>query len=119
MSLISAHEILGWIFVVANGMAGAWALSAAHWGQLSRRGLWLFTGFAEALATPQAVLGALLITTQGREPPDMHVFYGFLTMMVVAILFSYRSQLSDKLLLLYGFGGLFLMGLGIRAMLLG
>jgi hypothetical protein len=34
-------------------------------------------------------------------------------------LFSYRSQLSDKLLLLYGFGGLFLMGLGIRAMLLG
>jgi hypothetical protein len=39
--------------------------------------------------------------------------------MAVAIIYSYRSQLKGKLYLLYGFGGLFLMGLGIRAMLKG
>jgi len=37
----------------------------------------------------------------------------------VAILYSYRTQLSHRLYLLYGLGSLFLMGLGIRAMLVG
>ena len=35
----------------------------------------------------------------------------------ITILYSYRVQLKHKLYLLYGFGGLFVMGLGIRAML--
>jgi hypothetical protein len=35
----------------------------------------------------------------------------------VGIIYSYRAQLKPHLYLLYGFGGLFLMGLGIRAML--
>jgi hypothetical protein len=39
--------------------------------------------------------------------------------MAVAIIYSYRHQLKNKTYLLYGFGGLFLMGLGIRAMLVG
>jgi hypothetical protein len=39
--------------------------------------------------------------------------------MVVAIIYSYRLQLKSRVYLLYGFGGLFLMGLGIRAMLVG
>jgi len=37
----------------------------------------------------------------------------------VRSVYSYRAQLRHKLYLLYGFGGLFLMGLGIRAMLVG
>ena len=36
----------------------------------------------------------------------------------VAIVYSYRAQLRAQRYLLYGFGGLFLMGLGIRAMVL-
>jgi hypothetical protein len=39
--------------------------------------------------------------------------------MAVAIIYSYRNQLKGKLYLLYGGGSLFLMGLGIRAMLVG
>jgi hypothetical protein len=35
----------------------------------------------------------------------------------VGIVYSYRDSLEGKLYLLYGFGGLFLMGLGIRALL--
>ena len=47
------------------------------------------------------------------------MFYGFVAIISVAILYSYRTQLRHKLYLLYGGGGLFLMGLGIRAMLVG
>jgi hypothetical protein len=35
----------------------------------------------------------------------------------VGILYSYRQQIRYRIYLLYGFGGLFVMGLGIRAML--
>ena len=37
----------------------------------------------------------------------------------VGILYSYRQQLRHRVYLLYGLGGLFLMGLGIRAVLVG
>jgi hypothetical protein len=47
------------------------------------------------------------------------MFYGFVAIIAVAILYAYRAQLRHRLHLLYGFGGLFVMGLGIRAMLVG
>ena len=47
------------------------------------------------------------------------MFYGFVAIIAVAIIYSYRDQMQADRYLLYGFGGLFLMGLGIRAMLVG
>ena len=44
---------------------------------------------------------------------------GFVAIIAIAIIYSYRNQLKGKLYLLYGGGSLFLMGLGIRAMLVG
>lgn len=52
------------------------------------------------------------------EPAEFHMFYGFVAIFAVAIVYSYRVQMEHRLYLLYGFGGLFLMGLGIRAMVL-
>ncbi|NLD78676.1 MAG: hypothetical protein GX643_18670, partial [Acidimicrobiales bacterium] len=51
------------------------------------------------------------------DPPHlrMHMFYGIIALFSMAILYSYRSQLRQHLYLLYGFGGLFLMGLALRA----
>ncbi len=46
------------------------------------------------------------------------MFYGFVAVISVALLYSYRFQIRAWQYLLYGFGGLFLMGLGIRAMVL-
>jgi len=37
----------------------------------------------------------------------------------VGLIYSYRDRLRHRLYLLYGLGGLFLMGLGIRAVLVG
>ena len=67
----------------------------------------------------QVALGVGLVAGQHVKAPQFHMFYGFVAIISIAILYSYRAQLRHRLYLLYGFGGLFIMGLGIRAMLVG
>ena len=62
--------------------------------------------------------GSWLIAREDREPPDLHAFYGFAALAAVGIIYSYRAQMRDQVLLLYGGGGLFLMGLAIRTMII-
>ena len=59
------------------------------------------------------------MTGQHFVAPKFHMFYGFVAIIAVAIIYSYRTQMRHRLYLLYGLGGLFLMGLGIRALLVG
>ena len=59
------------------------------------------------------------MSVQNIPAPDFHTFYGFVTLISVMILFAYRNQLRAHLYLLYGLGSLFLMGLGLRAVVLG
>ena len=65
----------------------------------------------------QVALGVALVAGQKIEPPQFHMFYGFVAIIAIGILYSYRHQLRHRLYVLYGFGGLFVMGLGIRAVL--
>jgi hypothetical protein len=58
-----------------------------------------------------------MVAGQDIEVEQFHMFYGFVAIVAVGIVYSYRQQLRHRLYLLYGFGGLFLMGLGIRALL--
>jgi hypothetical protein len=58
-----------------------------------------------------------MVSGQKIDPPKFHLFYGFVAIISVGILYSYRQQMQHKLYLLYGGGGLFIMGLGIRALL--
>ena len=74
---------------------------------------------AEASVFVQVVLGVALVAGQKREAAQFHMFYGFVAVIAVGILYSYRQQMRHRLYLLYGFGGLFVMGLGIRALLVG
>ena len=64
-------------------------------------------------------MGVAMVAGQGIKAPKFHMFYGFIAIIVVGLIYSYRHQMSQKKYLLYGLGGLFLMGLGIRAMLVG
>ena len=105
--------------IVGNGLAGAWALAAHRIEGLRTRALWWFTVVVEAAVFVQVGLGVGLVAGQGIEVQQFHMFYGFVAIIAVGILYSYRQQLRDKLYLLYGFGGLFVMGLGIRALLVG
>ena len=103
--------------VIGNGLAGAWALGA-HWlPALRTRALWWFTVVAEVAIFVQVGLGVGLVAGEGLEAPQFHLFYGFVAIIAVGIIYSYRQQLASRRYLLYGLGGLFLMGLGIRAML--
>ena len=84
---------------------------------LRTRALWWFTVAAEVAVFVQAGLGVGMVAGQKIDPPKFHLFYGFVAIIAVGILYSYRQQMRHRLYLLYGFGGLFIMGLGIRAML--
>lgn len=117
-TLAGLHSWWAWVAVVGNGLAGAWALAASRWDGLRFPALWWFTGMAQVAMFLQVVLGVALVSGQDREAPQFHLFYGFLTLVAIAIVYSYRSQLRHRIHLLYGLGGLFIMGLGIRAMVL-
>ncbi len=117
--LLDAHEAFAWFVVISNGVAGAWAL-AAHWLTTLRvRPLWWLTVVAELAIFAQVIMGVVLVAAQDIEAPQFHMFYGFVAAITVGLIYSYRQQLTPYLYLLYGFGGLFLMGLGIRSMVLG
>jgi hypothetical protein len=61
-----------------------------------------------------------MVAGQHIEAPQFHMFYGFVAIIAVGIIYSYRNQIARQYLyLLYGGGGLFIMGLGIRALLVG
>jgi hypothetical protein len=117
--LLDLHQSFAWFVIIGNGLAGAWAL-AAHWIEALRtRALWWFTIVAEVAIFVQVAMGVGLVAGQGFEAPQFHMFYGFVAIIAVGLIYSYRPQMQAYRYLLYGFGGLFLMGLGIRAMLVG
>jgi hypothetical protein len=116
-SLLELHTSWAWFVIVGNALAGVWALAANWLPSLRTRALWWFTGLAELTIFVQVGLGVGLVAGQGYVAPKFHMFYGFVAIIAVAIIYSYRAQLKHRLYLLYGLGGLFLMGLGIRAML--
>lgn len=118
-SLLEFHTSWTWIVIIGNGLAGLWAFAAHKVHSLRTRALWWFTGLAQFTIFVQVAIGVTLVNKQKLEFPAFHAFYGFVAIMAVAIIYSYRSQLKTRLYLLYGGGGLFLMGLGIRAMLVG
>ena len=118
-SLLEVHTSWSWIVIIGNGLAGLWALVAHKNIALRSRALWWFTGIAQISVFVQVVLGVAVVNRDKIEYPAFHAFYGFVAIIAIAIIYSYRAQLKSKMYLLYGFGGLFIMGLGIRAMLVG
>ena len=113
------HGGFAWVVVVSNGLAGVWALAANWLEPLRVRALWWFVAAAELTIGVQVVLGVLLVAVEDFEPPEFHMFYGFIALASVGIIYSYRQQMEKYRYLLFGFGSFFLMGLAIRAMLIG
>lgn len=118
-TLARVHIAWAWVVIVTNGVVGAWALAAHRWEALRHRALWWCTGAAEVAIFVQVVLGVAALRGRDTAPYKFHMFYGFIAAFTVAIVYSYRAQLKAHLYLLYGFGGLFLMGLGLRALQVG
>ena len=119
LMILDIHKAWAWVAILSNALAGVWALAAHKITPLRTRALWWYTGVAQFSIFVQVTLGVIMVNKNKLEFPAFHAFYGFVAIMAVAIIYSYRLQLKSRVYLLYGFGGLFLMGLGIRAMLVG
>lgn len=104
--------------VLTNAGAGIWALLAHRLPAVRTKWLWVLTVVAQVSVAIQALLGVLVLNVDGRSVDQLHVIYGFIALASVGILYSYRQQIMEWQYLLYGGGGLFLMGLGIRGMIL-
>ncbi len=118
-TLNDLHTNWAWVVIIGNALAGIWALSAHKLVSLRTRALWWYTGVAEATMFVQVILGVIMVNRDKAVFTAFHAFYGFVGIIAIAIIYSYRAQLKGRVYLLYGFGGLFIMGLGIRAMLVG
>ena len=118
-TLTNLHTSWAWVVIMGNALAGIWALSAHKVVALRSRALWWFTAFTQLSVFIQVILGVIMVNRDKLEFPQFHAFYGFVAIIAIAIIYSYRAQLKSRVYLLYGFGGLILMGLAIRAMLVG
>ncbi len=118
-SVLQIHKAWAWVMIIGNGLAGVWSLGAHRWPALRTRALWWFTVVAEVSVFIQVMLGVWMVNREKLKPVQFHMFYGFVGIIAVGFLYAYRQQLKHKLYLLYGFGGLFIMGLGIRAIIVG
>jgi hypothetical protein len=109
------------VVIIGNGLAGVWALSAQRYEPLRTRALWWFTVFVEFAIFVQVALGVGMVAGQKIKAPQFHMFYGFVAIIAVGIAYSYRQSEWVRLHVyaFYGGVGLFLMGLGIRALLVG
>ena len=118
-TLNDLHTNWAWVVIIGNALAGIWSLSAHKLVSLRTRALWWYTGVAQFTVFIQVIFGVIMVNRDKAVFPAFHAFYGFVAIIAIAIVYSYRAQLKGRVYLLYGFGGLFIMGLGIRAMLVG
>jgi hypothetical protein len=115
VTLRQVHADFAWVVVVTNAFVGLWALLAHLQERWRTRLLWRATVVAELTIFVEVSLGVALVALQDYEVAQFHAFYGFVAIAAVGIVYSYRHQLQPHLFLLYGLGGLFLMGLALRA----
>jgi len=118
-SFRGTHEVIEWLMVLLNASAGIWSLQA-HRNKLFRvSALTWLTATAQIMVLAHLFSGVALASSENIEVPKFHLLYWSAAALSVGVIYGYRNQLENRRYLLYGFAGLFLMGLGIRSMILG
>jgi len=116
-ALSDFHSGWGYVAIVGNAVAGAVALVAWRAPRLRGRGVWIVTIVAEAMMLIQVVIGVILVSSDEYVVARFHMFYGFLAFLTIGLAYQYRDSMRGRTEFLYGLVGLFIMGLGIRAVL--
>ena len=116
-ALSGFHEVFGYVAIVANGVVGVAALVAWPVHRLRGRWLWILTIAAEVAMMVEVIVGVILFASDDYTADRLrfHMFYGFLTFLAVGLAYQYRDSLKGRVEMFYGLVGLFIMGLGIRA----
>jgi hypothetical protein len=115
--LFDFHKTWAYLAITANGLVGAAALVAWRVPRLRGRWVWIATIVAEAMMMVQVVVGVTLQASKQYKAPPFHIFYGFLAFLTVGLAYQYRRSIRGRRELFCGILGLFIMGLGIRAVL--
>ena len=118
-TLFHFHQVWGYVAIVLNAIAGVVALIAWRWRSARGKYVWTLTIIAEGALMLQVLVGTILVASKDYVAPRFHMFYGFVSFISIGLLYSYRYVWRAKgwMELAYGLGGLFIMGLGIRAVL--
>ena len=116
-ALFDFHKVWGYVAIGANAVAGVVALIAWRKRRARGRWVWIVTIAAESAMMLQVLVGTILVASKDYEAPRFHMFYGFVAFLTVGIAFQYRTAMRGRTELFYGLVGLFLMGLGIRAIM--
>jgi len=120
-TLRDLHHIIAWVVIGLNAAIGTWFVAGQYVVALRNRVVWAATVVAQLPVFAVAITGALLGSREGVELDDMHALYGFSAIIAIGILYSYRSSdfIRDRQWLMYGIGSWFIMGLGLRNLVLG
>lgn len=110
------HTTWGWVAVSLAGLAGLTGIAFAIAKRPLRRPFWIVAGASMAAMVVQ-VLAGIVLYLQDEDPGAFHMFYGFLVLFSLAFAYMYRAQLSKRPALSWGLLLLFIMGLGLRAIM--
>ena len=119
LSIRDFHTAFALVVIFSNLAAAILAFVAHRVRAYGGRPFWAFIVLAQTMVFVQAILGVALQSDENLPPRDFHYLYGFSMIVFIALLYGYRSQVGERQYLLYGFGSLFIMGLGIRAFFIG
>lgn len=118
-SLYDLYRTGLWVQVGVNAAAGLWALAAHRWPMVRSKALWVFTVVAQLVVTANVVMASVLLARYDWEFPELHMLYEFSGLVAIGIVYSYAQQMKPRRFLIYGGGGLFLMGLALRSLFMG
>lgn len=116
--MLRLHADWAWVVVGVNAVAGVAALVAQWYAPLRTRALWWLIVAGWFTVAVEVVAGVWLSAGEDLAAPEYHEFYGFVALISVGLIYSYRAQVKEFQHLLYGVGSLFLMGLALRAIYL-
>jgi hypothetical protein len=105
-----------WVQVGLAAAVGVWALAAHRWQRFRGRALWVATTVAYVVVLANVVAASVLLARYDWEFPELHMLYEFSGIVAIGIVYSYGVQLTSRRYLIYGGGGLFLMGLALRSL---
>ena len=110
------HTTWGWVAVSLAGLAGLVGIGYALVKREVTRPFWILAGAGMGAMVIQ-VLAGIVLYLQDEDPGAFHMFYGFLVLFSLAFAYMYRSQLAKRPALAWGILLLFIMGLGLRAIM--
>jgi hypothetical protein len=109
------HRQTGWYVAGLMGAVGLWGLALAVFRRTPGRVFAIAFGVAVTGMLAQVAMGVWAFSQDGINPGNQHVFYGVVIVFSLTFAYIYRAQLAKRPALSYGLLGLFIMGLGLRA----